>query len=398
MTTSSARLSKPERGTKVVAARAVPLLFMTVLLVSGCALRPASDRAVPAEPVVSVQVDAEELRQFPVATNLPGQPPASGLRYWRAPLKRLPCTGCYVTVIQRPATNGLTYEIWQNVWGEPDATARGMVVRRGPSLDRLGPSETVFDGRIISDVPDPKKPAELSALRGFTRPAMFYAPDIGYVLFACVCPDYLPGSVPLLPALVTSPTGRPGDWTYHGKLTGELAEIAAKGNIWSDGGSLLRLADGRWRIYLNGYGQVMTALESADLAGPWEFLRDERGQIRELLPDFPKSPRGGGCFPTILRVSPAEWHAWITDTWPPQCIWHFRSSDGLAWKPYGKQPEITRAAVGNRAIKCLRAYVDPDGKTIVGLLSVWDKRTEGERGWMLHEIRMPVGAPDPAAR
>jgi hypothetical protein len=139
----------------------------------------------------------------------------------------------------------------------------------------------------------------------------------------------------------------------------------------------------------------LAAAESATLTGPWSFLRTPQGGIRELLAEFPKAPNRGGCFPTVLQVAGNNWHLWITDTWPPQSIWHFVSPDGLAWQPYGDQPEITRAAVNGHGIKCLRAYVDPDTREIVGLLSVWGTDSKGEKGWILHETRMPSAAAPP---
>jgi hypothetical protein len=300
--------------------------------------------------------------------------------------------GCYVEVIRRPEGGTNTLELWQNTWGLTAGESRGVIVSRGPALDRLAPPETVIEGTIIADVFDPKAPGTLAPGRGFTRTAMTHHADLGYVLLACACPDYLPGSVNLLPVLLVSKAGKAGDWAYLGALPGEPAdELAKRGRIWCDGGSLVRLEGGRWRIYLNGYGTVLAALEASDLKGPWRFVRDPDGTIRELLPEFPKGPSAGGCFPTVLRTAPDSWHAWITDTWPPQAIWHFRSKDGLAWSLAGDQPEITRAAVGQRPIKCLRTYVDPERNEIVGLLSVWMARADaGRKGWILHELRRPV--------
>jgi hypothetical protein len=360
------------------------LPFWSSLLVLAC-VAPACSRIE--------RPDAEELKQLPLEAELPGSPPPSGIRYWRAPFRMLPYSGSYLSVIIREGDGKRELELWQNTWGDPGAAERRIVVRRGPSLQRLGEPQAAFDGTIISDVPAPDKPDQLAPGRGFTRPAMAFHPDIGYVLFACVCPDYKPGSVPLLPAFVVSKTGEPGTWKYLGTLKGEIADLAAKRTIWSDGGSLIRLDDGRWRIYLNGFGQVVTAIESASLDGPWRFLRDDRGEIRELLPGFPRGPSRGGCFPTVLRAAGDEWHLWLTDKWPPQSIWHFYSQDGLAWRPYGRQPEITRAAFHGRGIKCLRAYVDPDRREIIGLLSVWTRQPDGKKGWTLHWSRMPLGPP-----
>jgi hypothetical protein len=336
--------------------------------------------------------DTDELKLFPLDARLPGNPPVGGVRYWTEPFQPLPCEGCYVSVIHRKVRGGSRYELWQNTWGEPGAAERQIVVGRGPALDRLAPPATILDGRSITDVPDPAAPATSGPKRGFTRPYMAYYPDCGYVLLACVASDYLPGAVPLLPAILTSKSGEAGRWTYHGKLTGDPATEAAARKIWSDGGSIVRLDKHRWRIYCNGFGPSLTALESNGLAGPWRFLREPSGGLRELLPHF-RAATGGGCFPYILRVAKDEWHCWITDKWPPQSIWHYYSRDGLSWEPYGQQPEITRALVNGRGIKCLRAYVDPDGKSIVGLLSVWTPGPDGTKRWQLHTSRLPVGPP-----
>ena len=222
---------------------------------------------------------------------------------------------------------------------------------------------------------------------------MAWYEDVGYVLMACVCPEYKPGSVPLLPVLCFSKTGGPGTWRYGRKLTGDTADIAAKRMVWSDGGSIVRLDRGRWRIYINGFGPTVAALESDSLDGPWRFLRDDKGEVRELLAAFPRGPRRGGIFPTVLRVSASEWHLWIVDTWPPQCIFHYWSRDGLTWRAYGEQPEITRRAVNGLGIKCLRTYVEPGGRHIVGLLSVWREQADGKKTWTLHTSRMPTGCP-----
>jgi hypothetical protein len=337
--------------------------------------------------------DKEELRQFPRDANLPGTPPASGLRYWQGPLTALPYAGSYVSVIVGGQSGPGQLELWRNTWGEPGAAERAIVVRRGPSIERLGPATPVLDGRAIDDVPDVKQPEKLSPTRGFTRPSMTWYPDIGYVLMACVCPDYKPGSVPLIPVVCTSKTGEPGTWRYGHKITGDLAEMAKTKTIWCDGGGIVRLPDGRWRMYLNGTGQVVASLESDTLDGPWRFLRDAKGGIRDLLPDFPRAPGRDGVFPTVLQVARDEWHLWIVDKWPPQCVLHYWSTDGLAWRPYGVQPEITRAAVNGRGIKCLRTFVEPDGKHIGGLLSVWCTQPDGKKEWTFHYIRMPVGPP-----
>ena len=333
---------------------------------------------------------AEELKKAPVAQNIPGIPPVNGLRYWEAPFQKLPLQGCYVSVLTSVKADGQReIEVWQNTWGAGGATNRSMTVCRGPSMFRMKAEGPVFDGTLITDVPDPLHPTQVSDLRGLTRPFMLQDPEYGYVLLGCVCPDY---QAPLLPALLVSKTGQAGTFQYLGKLKGEPAIEAAKRQIWSDGGSLFRLPDGRWRLYLNGYGPVLAALESDRLDGEWQFIRED-GRLRELLPDFQKVVNAGGCFPTVLRVAEDNWHLWISDQWEPTSIWHYWSPDGLAWTLYGQQPEITRAAFEGRVIKCLRAYVDPDSGEIAGLLSVWDPGSTEENKWALHLSRMPAAKP-----
>lgn len=333
----------------------------------------------------------------------------AGVRHWREPFTRIGAQGAYVSVIVRDGT----YELWCNTYGGPDApaSAHQVVVRTGPALDRLGPREARLDSSLATDVFDPQHPGTPAPGRLITRPWVTWDPHAGYVLLACVPPTYSPGSVTMVPTLSFSPDGAPGTWRYTGVAAGDIAAEIARRRVWSDGGSLQPLAGGRWRMYTNGFGPVLCALEADTLAGPWHFLRDAQGAIRELLPGFPRSPAAGGCFPAVIRAGPQEWHAWLSDTWPVQAVWHFSSADGLTWTPYGTQPEITRAAVNGQAIKCLRAFVDPgaDGD-IVGLLSVWEE-AEGkpaaspgaartaQQEWELYRSRLPRGLqppPEPA--
>jgi len=333
---------------------------------------------------------AGELALMPLLADMPGVLPASGMRYWQTPFRGIGAAGAYVSVTVH---DGI-YELWCNdATGDPTlpASTNHLNVCRGPAIDKLGPRQNVLDTSIVNDVFDPKTPGTLAFARLFTRTFVTYDAKAGYVLFACVPPTYSPGSVPMLPTLTTSPTGAPGSWTYKGKLPGDPLTEAAKRTIWCDGGSLIHLPNGHWRSYVNGFGTAMACLEAATLDGPWRFVRTPDGKIREMLTDFPNTGRYGGCFPTVLRVSRREWHAWISDTWPPQAIWHFCSKDGLSWHRYGVQPEITRAAFGNHAIKCLRAYVDPRRRQIVGLLSVMNYVRDGQEDWLLHVSTLPTG-------
>lgn len=362
--------------------------FVALVAMSGCTTR--------------LTVSESELERFPLADDLPGEPARAGLRYWARPFEPIRSHGAYVSVVQREGQ----YELWrgslifgitntQGRLGKPYHKAapeeKVGVVSRGPDLRSLGVAEPRFDARLVNDLFAPDEPDMLAPDRGFTRTYMRWFPDIGYVFYCCITRGYAPGARPLYPAFMTSPTGEKGSWTYLGKMRGEPLVESAKRVIWSDGGSLHRLRLGRWRAYLNGFGQVGAAVESDALDGEWQFVRDRAGEIMELLPDFPKSPGRGGCWINVLQVGKAEWHLWLTDTWPAQSIWHYSSRDGLDWKPYGRQPEITRLAVGGHAIKCLRTYLDRERKEIVGMLSVRGSIDDGPEGWVLHLSRLPIG-------
>jgi len=331
----------------------------------------------------------ETLEQMPYEEDLPGNLPESGIRYWDTDFKELDIVNsCYnaVRLVKGP-DGGTTIEMWSNTWDGPAMRNHRILVRRGASLETLGAPADVCDSSIIDDVPDLKDPSKPSPNRGFTRfSTVIKDNDGGDVVMACVCADYLPGTASLFPALLRSTAAGPGAFKYLGKIRGEPAEIHARKSVWSDGGSLVRLDGGRWRMYLNGFGPVLSAVESDSLEGDWKFLRDENGAIRELVSGY---PRPGGCFPTVLKVANDNWHLWITDKWPPQSIWHFWSKDGLLWKPYGQQPEITRKAFNRYPIKCVRAFLSEDGSEIIGLLSIRDP----SRGWILHQSRMSSGPP-----
>ncbi|MCJ8329802.1 MAG: hypothetical protein HRT89_09575 [Lentisphaeria bacterium] len=347
-------------------------------------------------------VSEKELKRFPLELELPGNPARSGLRYWAKPFKPIPAYGAYVSVIYRDNQ----YELWRGSLVLGNTHTKGKlgklyhtatpkqkvnIVSRGPTMQTLGNDEPRFNASLVDDLFLPNKPDELAPGRGFTRTCMTWFKDIGYVFYCCTTRGYSPGQVSLYPAFFTSKTGKLGTWTYQGKMKGEPLEIAKKKVVWSDGGSLHRLADGRWRAYLNGFGQVATAVEAKSITGKWSFIRNAKGEIKELLPDFPKTAKRGGCWIHVLQVHEKEWHLWLSDTWPAQSIWHYSSTDGLSWKPYGKQPEITRIAVGGRAIKCFRTYLHPNGKEIVGMLSVRGRIGSGPEGWVLHLSKIPTG-------
>jgi hypothetical protein len=328
---------------------------------------------------------------FLVLNGVPGIGQAAELKYWRYPFRATSLTGAYVSVIERDRQ----LEIWREANPEEQTAWRRLVVQKGPSLERRGERRTVLDASLIDDVYDPQQPAQASSSRIFTRSTVNYHAGSGYTLLAGVIHDYQPGKLPLLPALFFSANGAPATWRYLGQLAGEPAVFAAREYVWSDGGSVFRLDDGSWRIYLNGYGVTLSMLTAETFAGPWRFLRTIGGDIQNLAAvlDEINPHHRGYAFPAVVRVNDREWHAWLSEGWPGVAIWHLWSTDGIHWQLYGEQPEITRAAVAGRAFKNIRVYVRSDGHSLIGLLSVWDRMSNGEDGWVLYRSQLRSGPP-----
>lgn len=210
-------------------------------------------------------------------------PGAEGLcRHW-GPFIRTGESGAYVSATLRDGTN----ELWKEAQLSTNAFDFGIVVKRGAALTNLGPATVVFRSAQIDDV---FTAGALAPQRNFSRTFVDYFQDVGYVAsISTLRGEYQPGQVPLQPALALSSTGQPDTWRYLGHLSGEPATLTPPGRprVWSDGGGLVRLEDGRWRAYLNGYGPALAAAEAETLKGPWRFLRDADGRLRELAGALP---------------------------------------------------------------------------------------------------------------
>ncbi|HUW34761.1 MAG TPA: hypothetical protein VM223_24395 [Planctomycetota bacterium] len=59
-------------------------------------------------------VSEYEQKNHALKTDLPGDPPKNGLRYWKQPFRSIGAGGAYVTVIIRDGQ----YELWHNTWGD----------------------------------------------------------------------------------------------------------------------------------------------------------------------------------------------------------------------------------------------------------------------------------------
>lgn len=298
-------------------------------------------------------------------------------RYWK-PFKQTKIQYDYVTGVE--TEKGIAYMMCCNHFRRPTRESIMIAFPKGGQRD-LGKISILFSSKLVDDVMDPDRPGKKASCVKMARTSIYHDKEVGLVcmnsLFAG--PDRAYAKRTLVPAIFSSKTGKPGTWKYHGKLSGEPAvyEKQKKGR-WIGEGSIVRTKKG-WRVYLVGYGPVLAVAESKSLDGPWKFVR-KGGKLADILPGMK-----GACFPYALKVSDKEYHLWVSRKWPTGPVYHFSSSDGLRFKPYGKQPELSASSVGSKAMKGIRAFLSSDGKTIYGLVPF------SKRGWVIYQSTMPIG-------
>jgi hypothetical protein len=289
--------------------------------------------------------------------------------------------GSYVTVLQRGERDFVAFN--NSVDG---SLAGGLQMWTGDSPTQFALQGVVFKHEQITDVFG--KEGELFAKRRLTRPFIAWHPRDGFVGVIHVCADYGPIDGRVYPALVTSPTGAAGTWTYHGKLKGEIWDLygdQAKERRWADGGGFLYQPElpaelnpaqplrHRYVFFSNQYpgDGCMAILYSADGA-TWRFHRDAEGKIVNLTPMYAGR---GMIFPHVVPMGAEGWTMFLAEKWPPVAIYRLWSPDGLTWQPFGEQPEVTKPE--DLMIKNLNGWYDPVAKRLHGYLSVWEKQPDG---------------------
>ena len=305
------------------------------------------------------------------------KPPPPVCRYWK-PFKSTSIRYDYVTGVH--SGKGIAYMMCCDRSRRPKSES--ILISFPPGGQRGSKKiRILFSSKLVDDVMDPDRPGQKASSVKMTRTSVYHDKEVGFVCMNSLFAG--PGSAyakrTLVPAIFSSKTGKPGTWKYHGKLSGEPADYEKKRKgRWIGEGSVVRTIGG-WRAYLVGYGPVLAVAESRSLDGPWKFVR-KGGKLADILPEL-----RGACFPYVLKVSDSEYHLWVSRKWPAGPLFHFSSEDGLDFKPYGEQPELSAASVGSRAMKGLRAFLSSDGKTIYGLVPF------SRRGWVIHQSTMPVG-------
>ncbi len=303
---------------------------------------------------------------------LPPIPPIC--KYWK-PFTQTSINFDYVTGID--TGNGIFYLMCCNHFQRPHQEHILISFPEGEARK----STILFSSKLVDDLMDPDRSGKKASSVKMTRTSIYHDKEVGMVCMNSIFagPDSAYPKRTLVPAIFSSKTGAPGTWKYHGKLSGEPAVYEKqKKRRWIGEGSIVRTKNG-WRVYLVGYGPVLAVAESKSLDGPWKFVR-KGGKLADLLPGLK-----GVCFPYALKVSDSEYHLWVSRRWPTGPVYHLSSSDGLRFKPYGKQPELSAPSVGSNAMKGIRAFLSSDGKTIYGLVPF------SKRGWVIYQSTMPVG-------
>ena len=272
---------------------------------------------------------------------------------------------------------------------DPKKPGRAIVLHQALTATGRGPATVAFTSDLLTDFPDWQRPGEVATQLNFSRLALYRYPKQGYVAIVSVFAGerYQPGKHPLLPVVFSSPDGSAGSWRCHGRLNGDPLVVEQQRRVWSDNGGVVPLADGRWRVYLNGYGATIAAAESDSLDGPWTFVRQSDGTLKNIGDAYKPvgADPGGAIFPFVTQVSAKEYHMWLSQGWPVRGVHHLVSTDGLNFRPHGPQPFLTREQVGT-SMKGVRAFLSADGTKLRAWIPLWKQQR-----WQIHAADLPTG-------
>ncbi len=303
-------------------------------------------------------------------------------RHWDAPFRPGATTlvGSYTGIIRRGENDFVAFN--NTAAGD---LAGGLVMWRGKDHLHFEKVGVVFTHEQITDVFGREE--ELFAERRLTRPFIDWHPAVGFVGVIHVCAGYPPVDARVYPALVKSPTGEAGSWTYRGKLAGEIRDAFGDGSgqpRWADGGGFFYRHDGsetvdrqkpltnRYLFFSNQYAGdgSLTLLYSAD-GQTWYFHRRD-GEIVNLIPMFAGRRM---IFPHVVPMGEAGWTLFLSENWPPVAIYRLWSRDGLQWRLFDPEPAVRKPA--DLSIKNLNGWFDPRTQTLHGYLSVWTEQPGG---------------------
>ena len=318
-----------------------------------------------------------------------GKPHPIEAKHWDSPFRPGTSTivGSYTTVIRLGPEKFVAFNNTMAPGPED-----GLLMWEGKSPTKFKLVGVVLEHQKINDLLDKKGAAHPK--RRFTRPFMDWHPEKGFVGIIHVCRGYPPPDARVYPALISSPTGKPGDWTYHGRLKGEIwDEFGDKGKArWGNGGGFFYQPDAPEKPDGKNPLNNQYVFFSDQYAGPgslailyssdgkrWQFYRrdgDPGAPIVNLIKVVAGKPM---IFPCVTRMGQQGWTLFLSEKWPPIAIWRLWSPDGLSWKLFGDQPEIVKPK--DLMIKNVTAWYDPLKATLHGYLSVWSKQPDGTHNY-----------------
>ncbi len=188
--------------------------------------------------------------------------------------------------------------------------------------------------------------------------------DGSVLVLASIGPTYDGGRSELYPALFLSANGIDG-WRHLGPPAGEpmawLTEQRQAGRrIRCEGGGIVQLPDGRLRMYNQNLGARLAILEADRPEGPWRFVRDEHGQMRNAVDGL----AGGWLFPQVTAIGDHGFLLTGGNTWPPTAIHGAISTDGYRFvAPGGDEDSI---------VIFRPQWLCPDAKHAKTLRVAWD--------------------------
>jgi hypothetical protein len=288
-----------------------------------------------------------------------------------------PLAVSYFSLVPRSADQQIS------LWFDANMNGTDIVVGLpGATLSTLQRVMPAFDGTLVKgydrDLLGRKSPI-------ISRSTAVRLKDGSYVVSASIGPEYGAGgkSTELFPVLFTSPDGKPGSWTYLGPPAGEpAADLARRMKagqlIRSDGGALIQQADGSLRLYLHwddSAGLRLVCMEAKTVVGPWTFIKDKGGKIRNLVPD---KVGGSWLFPSLCPVPGNRLLLTGGNKWPPTELYAAMSLDGLDFKPVAATPVLTPAMIKPDAttVKMVRFAWNAAKGTLDAVANPWDKSTK----------------------
>lgn len=332
-------------------------------------------------------------------------------------------TGSYVSVFQ-VGTEWLGYSTeWPRDPAAPGVCpgtkCPGLIRFAGVSPYNLSQSrQIVLPNAAINDVFEWNSATRtysttLAAKRMFTRATTFKVRKADgrgdYWGFIYVTNSYPPVDGRVFPATIHSKDGI--NWTYLGKVAGDLASLFPDGAPYWGSGHALEVRAGTIPLNMNvpaankffalidgtRIGVRLAALFSSD-GHTWYLGRNPNGTVEELLPDDLALRMIGPVFPSVRRVGTAGYIAAVPDGWYTtgasiRNVALMHSCDGKKWQALGDPDRQHPTFIGQKTSSL--TYYDPSARKLY-LFASWGSGIDTSNfTQILNEVSVPKTIPCP---